>query len=92
MEPGITDTTIAHIADYATALDFANLPAAVVHDCKRRLIDTVGCAVAGFDDEPSRIARAVALKGETTGETRAAHRFSAPAAVHCRSSHVSPMA
>jgi 2-methylcitrate dehydratase len=70
MEPSITDTTIARIVNYATDLDFASLPAAVVHDCKRRLIDTFGCAVAGFDDEPSRIARAVALKGETTGETR----------------------
>jgi len=38
-----------------------------VHDCKRRLIDTFGCAVAGFDDAPSRIARSVALKGETRG-------------------------
>ena len=61
----MTDATIARIADYALATAFANLPDAVVHDCKRRLIDTFGCAVAGFDDPPSRIARAVALKGET---------------------------
>ena len=60
----MTDATISRIADYALATDFAGLPGAVVHDCKRRLIDTFGCAVAGFDDAPSRIARAVALKGE----------------------------
>jgi 2-methylcitrate dehydratase len=61
----MTDTTLARIVDYALATDFARLPAAVVHDCKRRLIDTFGCAVAGFDDEPARIARAVALEGES---------------------------
>src|SRR5580704_12673417 len=60
----MTDASIARIVDYALATDFASLPAAVVHDAKRRLIDTFGCAVAGFDDEPSRIARAVALKSE----------------------------
>jgi len=63
----MTDGSIARIVDYALATDFASLPAAVVHEGKRRLIDTCGCAVAGFDDEPSRIARAVALKSEITG-------------------------
>jgi 2-methylcitrate dehydratase len=63
----MTDTTLARIVDFALATDFARLPAAVVHDCKRRLIDTFGCAVAGLDEEPSRVARAVALEGETSG-------------------------
>jgi 2-methylcitrate dehydratase len=36
----------------------------VVHDCKRRIVDTIGCAIAAFDDEPSRIARAVAMRAE----------------------------
>lgn len=58
------DTTIGRIVDYALTTDFAHLPEAVVHECKRRLIDTFGCAVAGFDEAPSRIARLVALKGE----------------------------
>jgi len=58
------DTTIGRIVDYALGTDFARLPEAVVHECKRRLIDTFGCAIAGFDDAPSRIARLVALKGE----------------------------
>ena len=60
----MTDTTIDRIVDYALATDFTSLPDAVVHECKRRLIDTLGCAVAGFDDPPSRIARGVALKAE----------------------------
>jgi 2-methylcitrate dehydratase len=62
----VTDATIARIVDHALATDFARLPAAVVHECKRRLIDTFGCAIAGFDDEPSRIARTVALGAEST--------------------------
>ena len=44
-------------------------PPTVVHDCKRRIIDTIGCAIAAFDEEPSRIARAVAMR---TRRSRAA--------------------
>src|SRR5262249_14914009 len=32
----------------------------VVHQAKRLLIDTLGCAIGGFDGEPSVMARAVA--------------------------------
>jgi 2-methylcitrate dehydratase len=63
----MTDKTIARIADYAQSLDFAGLPDAVVHECKRRLIDTFGCALAGFNEESSQIARAVALRSEAAG-------------------------
>ncbi len=62
----IADSTIARIVDYALALDFARLPPAVVHECKRRLIDTFGCAIAGFDEAPSGIARAVALRSASS--------------------------
>ena len=55
-----SDSTIARIAEYAVGLDFDDLPAAVVHDCKRRVIDTVGCGLGAFHEEPSRIARALA--------------------------------
>jgi len=58
------DHSTKSIAEFAMRLDYADLPAEVVHDCKRRIIDTIGCAIAAFDDEPSRIARAVALRAE----------------------------
>ena len=58
------DHSTKSIAEFAVRLDYADLPAEVVHDCKRRIIDTIGCAIAAFDDEPSRIARAVALRAE----------------------------
>lgn len=54
------DEHIARLAAYAAALRFEDLSAEAVHECKRRLIDTLGCALGAFDAEPSRIARAVA--------------------------------
>ena len=48
------DSTIRRIADYATGLSFADLPADAVHACKRRIADTLACGIAGFDAEPSR--------------------------------------
>jgi 2-methylcitrate dehydratase len=56
------DSITRSIAEFAVRLDYAGLPADVVHDCKRRIADTVGCALAAFDAEPVRIARAVALR------------------------------
>jgi 2-methylcitrate dehydratase len=56
------DSTVERIADYALALKFTDLPAAVVHECKRRVIDTMGCGLGAFDAEPSRIARAMAAR------------------------------
>src|SRR4051812_26850967 len=50
------------ITEFAAKLDYDDLPAEVVHDCKRRIIDTVGCAIAAFDEEPVRIARAVGMR------------------------------
>src|SRR5215203_1374923 len=56
------DYSTKSIAEFATRLDYADLPVEVAHDCKRRIIDTIGCAIAAFDEETSRIARAVAMR------------------------------
>jgi 2-methylcitrate dehydratase len=58
------DATLRGIADYALGLRFADLPADAIHACKRRIADTLGCGVAAFDAEPSRIARALALRAD----------------------------
>jgi 2-methylcitrate dehydratase len=58
------DHSTRSIAEFATRLEYADLPAEVVHDCKRRIVDTVGCAIAAFDEEPVRIARAVATRAQ----------------------------
>src|SRR6266404_629978 len=54
-------TTLAHqLADYAYALQFEELSPAVVHEVKRRVIDSSGCALGAWDEEPCVIARKVA--------------------------------
>jgi 2-methylcitrate dehydratase len=56
------DATLARIAGFAADLPASDLPAPVLHECKRRLIDTLGCGLAGFDADASRFARGLALR------------------------------
>ncbi len=56
------DSSTRKLSEYAAGLRFEDLPAAAVHECKRRLIDTLGCAFGAFHAEPSRIARAIAAR------------------------------
>jgi 2-methylcitrate dehydratase len=41
-----------------------------VHECKRRLIDTLGCAIGGFRSEPATIARAIAARSRGNPSAR----------------------
>ena len=53
--------TLAHqLADYACALRFEDLSNEVVHEVKRRVIDSLGCALGAWKEEPCAIARKVA--------------------------------
>ena len=53
--------TLAHqLADYACALRFEDLSREVVHEVKRRIIDSLGCALGAWKEEPCAIARKVA--------------------------------
>ena len=56
------DSSTSLIANFVNDLRYSDLPAAVVHDCKRRIIDTLGCGLGALETEPSRIARKVALR------------------------------
>ena len=56
------DNFVKQIADYGRSRRCHSLPAPVVHECKRRIIDTLGCAIAAFDAEPSRIARELGMR------------------------------
>src|SRR5438552_7773882 len=64
-------TTLAHrLADYACALRFEDLSPAVVHEVTRRVIDSFGCALGAWDEEPCAIARKVASEfSAKTGST-----------------------
>jgi 2-methylcitrate dehydratase len=63
--------TLAHrLAEYAASLTFDQLPPPVVHEVKRRVIDSIGCALGAWDAEPCAIARRVASRfGAANGAT-----------------------
>jgi 2-methylcitrate dehydratase len=53
--------TLAHqLAEYACSLQFEDLSKEVVHEVKRRVIDSIGCALGAWHEEPCTIARKVA--------------------------------
>ncbi len=53
--------TLAHqLAEYACTLRFEDLSPEVVHEVKRRVIDSFGCALGAWNEEPCAIARNVA--------------------------------
>jgi 2-methylcitrate dehydratase len=53
--------TLAHqLAHYACSLQFEDLSKEVVHEVKRRVIDSIGCALGAWNEEPCVIARSVA--------------------------------
>ena len=55
--------SLAHrLAEYAVGLEFARLPPVAVHEVKRRLLDSLGCALGAWDAEPCAIARRVASR------------------------------
>ena len=54
------DRTLELLSTYTCELTYEALPAEVVHQVKRTLIDTLGCAMGAFHAEPSRIARRLA--------------------------------
>ena len=49
-------TVADSLAGFVAATRFDDLPADVVHESKRILVDSLGCAVAGIDDKKGRIA------------------------------------
>src|SRR5690242_16567035 len=54
-------TTLAHqLADYTCAVRFEDLSKEVVHEVKRRVIDSLGCALGAWNEEPFVIGRKVA--------------------------------
>lgn len=57
-------TLVEQLSAYAAQLRYEDLPSEVAHQAKRLMVDTVGCALGGYDSEPARIARDFA--GEVT--------------------------
>ena len=56
----IMSTLVEQLSSYSAALRYEDLPSVVVHQAKRLIIDTVGCALGGYASETSKIAREIA--------------------------------
>ena len=64
------DATLQKITDFAFQLEYADLTPKSIHECKRRLIDSLACAIGGYSAEPCVIARAVAGKASSRKTAR----------------------
>ena len=53
------DHTTEMLSAYACGLTYEELGPSVVEQVKRTLVDTMGCAIGGFDSEPAAIARSL---------------------------------
>lgn len=51
----MSQTIIERLAGFSAATDVARLPAEVIEECKRDVLDTLGCALAGIDHPKGRI-------------------------------------
>ena len=54
------DATTKLLSKYSSGLTYQDLDSATVHQVKRTLIDTLGCAMGGYLSEPAKISRALA--------------------------------
>jgi 2-methylcitrate dehydratase len=54
------------IARWAVELSYDKLPAEVVEEVKKRVVDSIGVALGAFWEEPVRIARAIAYSSTST--------------------------
>ena len=55
------------LSSYACNLSYEDLPPEVIHQVKRTVADTLGCAVGGYLSEPAKVARKLA--GDITSGT-----------------------
>src|SRR4051812_50094551 len=72
--------SLAHqLANYACSLNFEDLSKETVHEVKRRVIDSIGCALGAWNEEPCEIARKVASDfSATNGSTIVGTHHKAP--------------
>ena len=56
------DQRTRELASYSASLAYRELTPEAVHECKRRIIDTIGCAIGAYASDPARIARKVARR------------------------------
>ena len=60
------DRILDLLSDYGVSLTYDKLSEEVLHEVKRRVIDTLGCAMGSYEMRPPQIARAHALEVTAT--------------------------
>jgi 2-methylcitrate dehydratase len=55
------------LGEYAQSIDYADLEQDVILEAKKRIIDSLGCAIGAFRESPVRIARKVAEANHSGG-------------------------
>ena len=61
IKSGASMQTLAErLAIYTNSLNYENIPEDVIHEVKRRVIDSMGCALGAYNSEPVKIVRDVA--------------------------------
>lgn len=64
------DRTGRQISEFAAHASYSALPAAAVAAAKRHLLDSLGCAIAGFNSPPASIARKSAARVSSSQPSR----------------------
>ena len=54
------------LSEYATRVSWDDLPAETVHEVKRRTLDSIGVAIAAYDDDAPSAARVVRLGADAS--------------------------
>ena len=62
------DDVLWRLGNIVTTMCAEDVPPAVAHEVKRRILDTIGIALGGYDEPPSRIAREFALANGAPSE------------------------
>ena len=60
------------IASWVSNLSYGDLDSQTIHEVKRRVIDSIGCALGAYHSQPGKITRALA---ESRNDTRAGYLF-----------------
>lgn len=64
----MSEQTLAHVlAERAAALKFEHLDGKVVHEVKRRVLDSIGCALGAWKSGPARVTREAATAVSQAG-------------------------
>ena len=64
--PIVMTTIVEQLTAYAEGLRYEDLPDDIIRTAKRVIIDSIGCALGGYDSAPERIARDLAMMTSST--------------------------